>query len=723
MIINHTPQNEAIISNVSEVGEFRIRNSAKAFSILSSGLYANKVRAIIRELSCNAIDSHVAAGKQDTPFDVHLPNALEPYFSIRDYGTGLNHDQVTNIYTTYFESTKTDSNAFIGALGLGSKSPFSYTDNFTVTAVQNGKKGIYSAFINEQGVPSIALMMDEETTDPNGVEVRFAVADRYDYDKFRQEARQVYKYFKQRPVVSGSSDFTFIDPEYKDADIIPGVHTLKDGRASVAIMGNIAYPIDIPSADNTISDDFKRMLGCGLVMEFKIGDLDFQASREGLSYIPSTIASIKTKLEQLNVQLAVHLTKEANQIDNMWERALHLYNRMDESLWASAVQKYLVDTKFPLIQAGGSRWNSLKRFDLSVKELASKYNIVMRGFIKNRNQSTCSTIKHRNVQNNVPDGKGGHQPVMDQEWTITVSDGVNFVFNDTKVGALERAKYHWKNSKNETYQSTVYVIEPADRTKMIETVAFLTDLMLPPSKQIFKASQLLEKQRAGSMGANVTIMRLEEGARRGYRDRGPMVWRDAGKASTFDDSDTYYYLPLTGYKSLGEVPDVKSLEDNLRVSNTFNGEIYGVRKNDLEWVKTQKNWINLDEYVKNKLSQLGQEDVLGLVKQSIDWKELYQYNATKHVSNPHSPYLVLFNTFKDVKESDRKVRMSLEWLCRQYQVATSTTVDPSVLIDKYRSEVESIKKRYPLIKGLGKYSVEGVHLAEYINLIDSSKGV
>ena len=168
MILNNTPQDQAVLANVGQVGEFRIRNSAKAFNILSSGLYANKIRAIIRELSCNAVDSHVAAGKSDTPFDVHLPNQLEPHFSIRDYGTGLNHDQVTNIYTTYFESTKTDSNDFIGALGLGSKSPFSYTDNFTVTAIKDGRKGIYTAFINEKSVPSIALMMEEETDEPAG---------------------------------------------------------------------------------------------------------------------------------------------------------------------------------------------------------------------------------------------------------------------------------------------------------------------------------------------------------------------------------------------------------------------------------------------------------------------------------------------------------------------------------------------------------------------------
>ena len=112
--------NEVVLSNVGATGEFRIRNSAKAFKILSDGLYSNKIRAIVRELSCNALDSHIGAGKPNVPFEVHLPTVLEPWFAVRDFGLGLDGDQVTNIYTTYFESTKTDSNAFIGALGLSS---------------------------------------------------------------------------------------------------------------------------------------------------------------------------------------------------------------------------------------------------------------------------------------------------------------------------------------------------------------------------------------------------------------------------------------------------------------------------------------------------------------------------------------------------------------------------------------------------------------------------
>jgi hypothetical protein len=720
MIINAAPQNEAIMSNVGEIGEFRIRNSAKAFNILSSGLYANKIRAIVRELSCNAVDSHTAAGKQNTPFDVHLPNSLEPWFSIRDYGTGLSHDQVTNIYTTYFESTKTASNEFIGALGLGSKSPFSYTDNFTVTAIKDGVKGIYTAFINEQGVPSIAKMMDEQTTDPAGVEVRFAVEERYDFDKFRSEAKSVYEYFKLRPVISGNQEFRFKDPEYKEKDIIPGVHYSGEGnsRHSYAIMGNIKYPIDVPNADKALGG-LQGLLGCGLVMEFNIGELDFQASREGLSYIPQTIDAIKNKLVALNGQLAIHIAQEADKITNLWERADYLEKRYADNLFCTAVQKYVTDTKFELYSPQHSRWNAKKTFKFEVKNLASTYNIALRGFSKSRSYNACSTLKPTHAYDNV-----NGQTVYHDDWEITVSPDVHFVINDTKVGATERAKHHWKNSADkDRYSSSVYVIEAADKSKPVNTKAFFTAMSNPPEGKIFQASSLLEKDRAGGIGQNVTIMRLEEGRTNSWRDRREMVWRDGGKAGSFDAKQTYYYLPLSGYKNLGTVEDIKSLEVHLRTSGIYTDHIYGVRKGDIENIKSQKNWVNLDEHIKGKLALLGQADVMGLVKQSIDWKELYQYNATKHIADKASPYIVLFTTFKDVKESDQKKRQSLEWLCRQYKVATSTNIDPATLIDKYNKEVEAIFKRYPLIKGISKYSTEGKDLAEYINLIDQTKGV
>ena len=65
---------------------FTIRNSPAAFEILSAGIYTDGIAAVIRELSCNAFDAHVEAGKADEPFEIHLPNKLEPWLSIKDNG-------------------------------------------------------------------------------------------------------------------------------------------------------------------------------------------------------------------------------------------------------------------------------------------------------------------------------------------------------------------------------------------------------------------------------------------------------------------------------------------------------------------------------------------------------------------------------------------------------------------------------------------------------------
>ena len=44
-------------------------------------------------------------------------------------------------------------------------------------------------------------------------------------------------------------------------------------------------------------------------------------------------------------------------------------------------------------------------------------------------------------------------------------------------------------------------------------------------------------------------------------------------------------------------------------------------------------------------------------------------------------------------------------------------------IAKYKEEVNAVNKRYPLLEHVTRYSVEAEDVAEYINLIDSAKGV
>ncbi len=62
MAILSNDKRDVSISNDFKTSEFKIQASAKAFEILSSNIYTNKVRAVIREYNCNAYDAHVAAG-------------------------------------------------------------------------------------------------------------------------------------------------------------------------------------------------------------------------------------------------------------------------------------------------------------------------------------------------------------------------------------------------------------------------------------------------------------------------------------------------------------------------------------------------------------------------------------------------------------------------------------------------------------------------------------
>ena len=303
--------NTVVRSGSFEESNYTIEASAKAFSILSDGLYANKVKAVVRELSTNAYDAHIDAGCPDRPFDVHLPNRMELHFSIRDYGTGLSHEDCMNLYTTYFGSNKTDSNDAVGCLGLGSKSPFAYTDSFTVISCHNGTKRVYNAYKNEHDQPVFAMLDELETDESNGMEVIFPVKDDDRHD-FESEAQDVYRHFKVKPNVSGN-DIVFEDVEY----IIEGDYwgVQKRHGYAVAIMGQVEYPIDEDQFDGTIYD----ILTSSVNIHFKIGELDITPSREALSYNQYTKDALTVKVESMLAEIKEVLSTSFDACESLWD--------------------------------------------------------------------------------------------------------------------------------------------------------------------------------------------------------------------------------------------------------------------------------------------------------------------------------------------------------------------------------------------------------------------
>jgi hypothetical protein len=203
-----------------------------------------------------------------------------------------------------------------------------------------------------------------------------------------------------------------------------------------------------------------------------------------------------------------------------------------------------------------------------------------------------------------------------------------------------------------------------------------------------------------------------------------MVWRDAGKLDQFDDSKTYYYLPLVGFKCEGvaRAYDMKTFAGALVDSGVLTETVYGVRKADLEKIKDKANWVNLDTYVADKLSQPNIIDVKGVIKEAIGFDSFYKFTYVQNHVAANSPYLKLYNEFVGVKASNANVRRGLQTLCAIYKVEAGN-VNVTDEVAKYTNEMKELSNRYPLLDDLSRYYRNAEAIAEYINAIDAFKGI
>ena len=113
-------------SNLMDMGVSMDDNTeTSVFFLLSSTLYKEPHKAIIRELVSNAIDASKKANISQ-PVVLNVPCTTNDEFYIQDFGIGMSLDQVINLYGNYFASNKQNDANSIGGFGLGGKTPFIY---------------------------------------------------------------------------------------------------------------------------------------------------------------------------------------------------------------------------------------------------------------------------------------------------------------------------------------------------------------------------------------------------------------------------------------------------------------------------------------------------------------------------------------------------------------------------------------------------------------------
>lgn len=251
-------------------------------------LYSDPELAVIRELSCNARDSHVQAGRAGVPIVVATPSPLSPYLVIEDTGLGLSVDELHELYSKYGASTKRDSNEVTGMLGIGSKSPLTYTGQFTLTSIHDGTRATVSISRDEDGVGNLTVVDTAATDEPNGVSIKIPAKQG---NNFSRKAQKFFAHWEPGTALLDGKD----PASAEGMEITPDIRLIEvadryNALPSVVVMGNVPYP-----GGDLLSNDALGLprYGYQVVARVPLGELDPAPSREALQFNTRTKARVR----------------------------------------------------------------------------------------------------------------------------------------------------------------------------------------------------------------------------------------------------------------------------------------------------------------------------------------------------------------------------------------------------------------------------------------------
>lgn len=633
---------------IKSANQFTIQQSSKMFRLLSDSLYSDKVQAVIRELSCNAVDAHIAAGNKN-PFKVTLPTQANPSFTVRDFGTGLSQEDMEELYTTYGASNKNDSNDFIGCLGLGSKSPFAYSNSFSTTSYHNGKKLSYIAAMNSEGVPSLNLIDITDTSEPNGLEISFAVK-QYDFSEFSNKSKRIFHYFKMKPIIEGGVCDTLKDHSYSHTNTVIEGKGWKIGRVSsnhyqypshhygpgsgvVAIMGNIAYPVDatkiIGDEKETNSNDaiqrwnraFKKadvdnwknlvreILNSGLYLEiqFGIGELEIDISREGLQYTKNVINVLRDRTQDIYLTLKEDMSKKLEACTNLVDAYQTYYNLSDlAGGWTAGASWTDTDGKTHELTSG-------KDLEYTFKKNKQLYvfNFRTAGYRSRRMVYLTNQIHYQTIQG-----------VGEYYWSGAKKNGKMAFFRCDVKGAETAKKIVTKycNSNDCFAYLMIDSDNPEDSSegfdKLIKDIGGESNVL-----NVSDYRSLLSGGTRKSRGSTGTISKDEIfaisnlGADKGCENLGGNDLNDSTYLKELsndlieyieDEDNEIVYVPILRYGSIDGYPEIRnivSLSQNADTSlgkNLFDSQkIFAIKQSAVDKLKKEGiNLVNFNEWFK-----------------------------------------------------------------------------------------------------------------------------
>lgn len=275
-------------------------------------LYTNRRLALVREYSCNALDAQIENGYKG-PILVGLPKTMKPYLTIRDFGVGLSLDDIKNVYSKYGASTKRNTNEQVGSFGVGSKSAFTYTNQFIVTSIKDGYRIKVVVSRTDAGAGKMEVVDRRETNESSGTEVSIPVK-RDDIDAFKTVTDNFFRFWAPGTVLVDGKE-----PERISAQTVVcenksvtannvtfpvSINVVQSLDQDYVVMGNVAYPAGTSLYNEGTYRTFR------IVATVPIGAVAIAPSREGLKDSPGTVEVLKALREAFSDGVGEAITKD-----------------------------------------------------------------------------------------------------------------------------------------------------------------------------------------------------------------------------------------------------------------------------------------------------------------------------------------------------------------------------------------------------------------------------
>ena len=232
---------------------------------------------------------------------------------------------MADVFVNYGSSTKRDTDELTGGFGLGAKTPFSYTDNFTIETIVDGIKYSYVAAIEEGSKGKIYCIDTTESVEHSGTTIIIPIKQQ-DRRTFEDEVYRATIFWDMKPIYknfSRSIENITLNKKINSEDFLVVEQNLMSSGYGLLLDG-IYYPINYTQmsfASNYVS-------GHLVIFKFNISELTISANRETLQYDEKTKTAINKKYSALMSHCMIEYEKLHNSSKTWLEALINKRNRV-----------------------------------------------------------------------------------------------------------------------------------------------------------------------------------------------------------------------------------------------------------------------------------------------------------------------------------------------------------------------------------------------------------